>query len=194
MAEEILKQLAPVIVGFKEGEERLRALNKGITKEIFDGMRAAGFLVEGRVKHNIRGTFKGSAIRRPKGKLLQSWTSATFERGGALVTAVGSSLIYAKIQEEGGTVVPRNKKFLAVPLTPAAAKARPLDFHDTYLIPSKSGFVIRQAGSDENLYALVKSVKIPARPYVAPAQRDTQAKVLKLVGGRVEILVRRIYD
>lgn len=105
-----------------------------------------------------------------------------------VVVGVGTDLEYAKIQEYGGTIVPKEKQFLAVPLTEggrAIEGAR--NFEGLRVVMGKSGqsgVLVDKQGTAH--YALVRSVTIPAQPYLRPgldqnrgAARDEAAEVLK---------------
>jgi len=77
---------------------------------------------------------------------------------------IGSNLAYARIHQEGGTIVPKKAKFLAIPLTKAARALNPRDFENTFV---RNGIIfMNQDGKAVALYALKKSVTIPKRPYL----------------------------
>ena len=78
---------------------------------------------------------------------------------------IGTNLKYARIHHEGGTILPFRAKYLAIPLTPEAAVRKPRDFTNTFIA---KGCIMRslEGGKAEALYALKRSVKIPARPYM----------------------------
>ena len=89
---------------------------------------------------------------------------------------------YGRIHEEGGTIKPLRGNFLTIPLKKGLA---PLDhISGTFLIPSRSGGYVaarKESGGElEPLYALVKEVEMPARPYLAPAVRDNSALITAL--------------
>lgn len=100
---------------------------------------------------------------------------------------VGTDVEYATIHEFGGTITPKNAKYLAIPLTDAARAAiTPLNFPGRLrpIMRGGSGVLVDQAG--EAQYALRKSVSIPARPYLRPAldenadaARDAMGQALK---------------
>jgi len=97
---------------------------------------------------------------------------------------------YARIQEHGGTIVPRSGKFLAIPVGPALTGAgvsrfaSPRDVPDLVLVQSRGGqwMLVKNTGSGRGKreqmqvwYLLRRSVFIPSRPYLAPAMAETRA-------------------
>ena len=94
------------------------------------------------------------------GKLVNSIQA----RVGQNAINVGSNLAYARIHQEGGTIVPKKAKYLAIPLTKAARVLSPRDFENTFIL---NGVIfMNQDGKPVALYALKKSVTIPKRPYL----------------------------
>jgi phage gpG-like protein len=87
------------------------------------------------------------------------------------MSAGGQGIPYARIQHEGGTIRVKNGKYLAIPLTPAAAVKRPRDWEDTFIA---KGCIMRKldGGKVEALYALKKQVTLPARPYMYIGNED----------------------
>lgn len=98
--------------------------------------------------------------------------------------AVGTDLEYAAMQEFGGTIVPKNVSYLAIPLTAAAeACVSPRGFSGPLrpVFFGMEGMLVDAAG--EAQYALKKSVTIPAHPYLRPAL-DEQAEPAKEAMGK----------
>lgn len=81
---------------------------------------------------------------------------------------VGSNSPYAGLHQSGGTVRPRSGKYLAIPLTREAKRAgSPRRMSGLQFRPSKggrAGVLVGVGGVAQ--YALVKSVTVPARPFV----------------------------
>lgn len=113
-------------------------------------------------------------------------------RASADEVVVGSSLVHSRLHNLGGVVRPVRAKWLAIPLVPplSATEARvrrPRDFNGAFVLmkgPEGPG-LYRKAGGGarsslrtrrtsyasgsrgiERIFAFVKSVKIPARPYL----------------------------
>lgn len=93
---------------------------------------------------------------------------------------VGTNLVYARIHHEGGTIVPKKAKFLAIPLTTAAKAMRPRDFEDTFI---SKGVIFRKLddGKIEAIYALKKKVIIPERKYLYTDHDD-----IEILRGRIK--------
>ena len=73
--------------------------------------------------------------------------------------SIKSNKVYGPIQNEGGTITPKNAKFLAIPLTRRARLAgSPRRFRETPTDRLRDN------------YAFVKSVTIPARPFIGVSQ------------------------
>ncbi len=127
-----------------------------------------GSSVRDRIKKRIReNRVKPKTNKRGGTTLVESRrlaNSINYQINGDRIP-VGTNLIYAKIQHEGGIITPKKAKYLAIPLTPAAKAMRPRDFTDTFI---NKGVIFRklEGGKIEALYALKKQVKIPARPYM----------------------------
>lgn len=103
----------------------------------------------------------------------------------ATSVSIGSNLIYAGIHQTGGTIRPRNSKFLAIPLTREARKAGSARrWLDQRKAAGKPGFFAGRAimGYEDGKgtkgygyvahWALVSSVTIRARPYLGYSERD----------------------
>lgn len=143
----------------------------------------------------------GSPPGKATGTLARSWQTPA--RNGFAVVDVsglsdplrprinhGSNLAYARIHEYGGPIP--GKPWLTIPVHPDAKSAsaqgvRALAFGNTFIRPIKNGklgiFRSRKRSEPELLYILQKSVRMPARPYVLPASRETQGKAARIAGG-----------
>lgn len=110
--------------------------------------------------------------------------SNTFEvRGGGAVLEAGSPLRYAGILHTGGTIRPRHKRALTVPVAPEAYGKRARDFRGVELVyipvdggPSGRCKAVlarrRPDGEIEPLFALVGRVTLPARPWLLIRDAD----------------------
>jgi phage gpG-like protein len=107
-------------------------------------------------------------------------TARPLRQSGALMASInyrvnaqevtwGSSLLYASLHQEGGTIRPRVAKWLAIPLTAQASRAGSPRRFSGPLAPiigksKRSGVMVDQRGHAQ--YALVKEVRIPARRFI----------------------------
>ena len=135
---------------------------------------ASGFImVEVRNRHpggtgNLAGSFKATFVDTPKG------VSA-----GAL-----SDLPYARIQNEGGTILPKGK-MLAVPVTPKAEKLWPRDWGenklDLVVNKKKNQALLIEKATDQLQYVLKASVTIKGKRYLEAAARKVETEMPKQV-------------
>ena len=168
-------------------------LQSGALKKINGGIAPANAPLTQEVK-------QGSRTLRDNGELMKS----VAPHSGNLWADAGTNLAYARIQQEGGTVRPKNAKALFVP---ASAKTRTLMRRYNAWTPRsliaamdgeygffkagkvffayekgrklKSGKTGRQ-GKEFALFIMSRSVKIPPRPFLYIDDRD-EAYLLKLV-------------
>lgn len=93
---------------------------------------------------------------------------------------VGTNLEYARLHQEGGVIVPKNAKALAIPLTRDAARAgSPRDFpRPLFILPSGKALAeTKRKGRGGRIrelvvqYALVQRVVIPARKFLGFSQK-----------------------
>ena len=88
-------------------------------------------------------------------------------------TPDGGRVPYARIHEEGGTIRPKRGRFLKIPVGPAltgagVSRLPPGRNGDFRFVPTPRGGVL--VGRDGKVwYVLRREVRIPARPYLAPA-------------------------
>ena len=92
--------------------------------------------------------------------------SAGNERYHATIgTGVGGtkSVVYARIQDKGGTIVPRSKQYLTIPL--GGVKGRADNYPNSFFIRSKAGNLLlverKGKGGIRPLFVLKKQVTIP---------------------------------
>lgn len=101
---------------------------------------------------------------------------------GGVEIEIGTDVIYARIQEYGGTIRAKGK-FLAIPVTSGARSAgSPRLFPgDLRFVGSSRGGTLRDAGGQVQ-YALVPSVTLTAHPYLRPAFDEQQDAATAEVG------------
>lgn len=113
---------------------------------------------------------RGGQTLRWRGRLQQSITHSA-DRSGA---TVGTNVVYARIQQEGGVIKPKNKKALAIPVDKSAWGKSPKEFQNLVFIPrkGKNPLLVEmktkrgKASSMKIMFVLMKSVRIPARPFL----------------------------
>jgi phage gpG-like protein len=104
-----------------------------------------------------------------------------------LTGVVGSNVVYARVQELGGTISKKDK-MLTIPLDAAktasgVSRGGARSFSDTFVKRSKAGnlIIFQSKGKDiVPLFVLKDKVVIPARPYLRPALEWSLPKIQKL--------------
>ena len=116
--------------------------------------------------HGRPGQPAGAKPLRDKGLLLASVNGRPLSDG----LAVGTNLIYAPVHQFGAVIRPKRGKYLAIPLTVQAKRAGSPRNYKGSLSPRISkrtgkGVLVDDA-TDQAVYALVTSVRVPARPFL----------------------------
>lgn len=130
-------------------------------------LSSLGLVISRDIKARIRKNLISPKTNKSGTTLVKSAklvNSITYRVDSSTVT-IGTNLKYARIQHEGGTIYPARAKYLAIPLTKEAAARKPRDFQNTFIA---KGCIMRTLSDNtvEALYALKRSVEIPARPYM----------------------------
>lgn len=169
----------------EELEDNVKQYKKDLKFQVFRAMS----LLEAEVKQQIR-TKAGLHVRT--GALLNSVTSSVSESlDGLIVGEVKSSGVpYAKIQETGGTIFPKNKQYLAIPIgdnrrgdgLPKITTKDLLAMGKGKSFIAKGIIFLKEGNSIRALFALKKSVTIPARPYFSTALAAKREQILKDFG------------
>jgi len=155
---------------------------------MFRGMRSASLAVERQLKLNL----SGKMLKTRTGRLRASIGSMVTKRGIEIMALIGSGVRnakgrvkYANIQETGGIIRAKSGKFLAIPLpaalTPAGVpkKTSPLDYVNTFIA---KGVIFQKKGKKFTpLYALKKSVRIPASKYLSKTLTETNRRVVGIL-------------
>lgn len=109
-----------------------------------------------------------------------------------LAVRIGTNVVYAAIQEFGGTIVPVDAGALTVPIHPLAKKAASMglgarSFPDLVLIErvGRPPLLVRIKDKGRNkrfdiMYVLLPKVVIPAKPYLRPALTGNRSKILAI--------------
>lgn len=124
------------------------------------------------------------------GELARSWRPMFLRVSRSeLTTAALSDLVYAAIQNDGGTIVPRTRKYLAIPLVDLPVGKWPRDFGrgELSFVPLKSGDggllvraakgKARQGKIGEAIFLLKKSVTLKGRHYIEKAAAIAEPRI-----------------
>jgi len=177
------------VVGVEAFKAKLKELGEAAAADNLEAaVRAGGLLILNAAKQN--------APKRTR-TLGRSLSMETVEkRGDYVLVEIGTNLEYAAIHEFGGTITPKEKQFLAIPLTPEARQ-----YVSPTLYPEKlravfagggSGVLVDAAG--EAQYALTKSATIPAAPYLRPAFDENAAAAQDEVGRVLKVLIEQVAE
>jgi phage gpG-like protein len=176
-----------------EATPHLDSLRKGLAGALGRGVLRAAQTYEGAVRRTIYDTFKGRT-----GGLARSFRAQMMyhdkDKAGAVV---GSDLVYAAIQNDGGVIRPRATNYLAIPIGKMADKALapwPRTRNDLTLIKSKKGNLvlakISKSGKIDPQYVLKPSVSIKGKHYLERALEavgdQCRAIIIAAVGDRAE--------
>jgi len=165
--------------------------------EVFEsGIWDAALHVEGEIKEEILRTFPGGRT----GELENSFHAQFVKKAANRLTAGAfSDLVYASIQNYGGTILPRTVKNLAIPISERAKKTvgkwpRHYPKGQLTLIKSKKGNLIlaeitKSGRIKEAMFVLKKKVEITGKHYLERAADQATEGVEKIIGGKVEIAV-----
>lgn len=165
-----------------------------IEEKLKGNVLSATIFVQRAARQNARSG--GSAgLNRVTGHLVNSIVYETDQFTGR----VGSSLVYARLHELGGKIVPKAAGALAIPVHPDAKRASgPRDFGgELGLIkrPGRPPLLIRarDVGKGKRnrdvfdiMYVLMKSVRIPARPYLRPALAANMDRIRAILARGIE--------
>lgn len=148
--------------GLSKVDLQLQWIQEGLMKAAEVALMAATLPIENEAK-----------LRAPKKTrtLSRSIHSKITKRTLRIVEAkIGTDIIYAKIQEFGGTIKPKNGKYLAIPVNSGKQYVSPKNFPTPLgfrRTKKGNGILIDAEGTTQ--FILVKSVEIPAKPYMRPA-------------------------
>ena len=143
-----------------------------------------------------REAFTAAGLHRRTGRLANSVSASTRELGATGIEYElraggdrgGVDVRYAQLQEKGGTVRPLTGKWLAIPVGPARTaagvpryrSARDVpDLHSIELYAGRKAMLAKRLGRGKSArlepwFILVRSVTVPARPFIGPAMRHIQ--------------------
>ena len=185
---------------FKSNRKRvIKQINQGVIR----GLDAAAIHYQSKVKQtlNQRGSNRsgpggpsapGQPPAKQTGKLSRSaQVDRSKNKGKRPRVRIGTNIVYAPIQEFGGTINAKGGA-LAVPIHPDAKRASAQgrgarSFSDLWMLkrPGKSPLLMRSKEKATDLmYALVKRVVLPARPAWRPTlKRETKTMVAMIRRG-----------
>lgn len=168
----------------KQLTEELAAYRKNLRKQVFGALT----ILEAEILNQIRSK-AGLHVRT--GALLNSIGASkkVYEQDGLIVGSIGPEGIpYAAIHEFGGTVIPKNKQFLAIPTgenrrPDGLARMTTTELRNTGKSFIRDGIIFLQEGKKITpMFVLKRSVTIPKRPYLSTALEAKRDEIFKEFG------------
>jgi hypothetical protein len=187
------------VITLEDLSRRIDAMTASMHKALLEDLTAAAEYTQGELMETVRDLLN----KRPTGALSRSWKITYGQRGGGIAAMILSDIVYAGIQDTGGTVYPRNGRALAIPLTQKARNRWPRDWArgDLHLIKSKSGAMLLVSVSGrgarahmEPQYKLVSSVTIRETHYTRTAAEQSRAEVVRILGTNAVLHIERGLD
>jgi len=141
-------------------------------------------------------TTTGSPLKSRTGRLSNSIGSRVQTTSVGVQAIIGSGVgrgervPYAGIHETGGTIRPKNSKYLTIPLKAAktaggAPRGKARDFSNTFVLKAKSGqlLIVQKTGKDSltPLFVLKKSVKVPASRYMSKTLAAKRVRIVDII-------------
>ena len=141
-------------------------------------------IIEAAIIQNIRRNFK---VRT--GGLLNAPESTVVESKDQIIGLININKVYAGIHEHGGIIRPKRAQYLKFPVpentnADGSPRVLPSGISKMAMLPLRKGdgWLIIDKDRNSPMYLLKKQVKIPARPYVAPAIKSTRDRVFQKFG------------
>jgi hypothetical protein len=178
-----------------EGIEEVNSLISGMPKVLYDQVKLIISRATLSAHSTIRGNFGTGAnqLKSRTGSLSRSLqTKVSGDNLKTLAGRVYTGMVYAPIQEEGGTVNAKDKyrrvpggPYLNIPLsankTAAGVmrkSARDVFSEGGYIVKSKAGNYLVMSKAGQPMFVLKKSVTIPARLGMKKAAEDEVPTIL----------------
>lgn len=169
-------------IGLASLEAKLKRLDRSLQRGALEGALLTGALpIENAAKENVISKLNTSGLAT--GTLSRSIHTEPGENNTAdrVFVETGTDVEYGAIHEFGGIIVPKNAKFLTIPLTETARNAEgarnfPGKLHPVINASGQSGVLLDE--NDVAQFALTKRVDMPARPYLRPAFDEHKAEAM----------------
>lgn len=166
-----------------DGIRFFQSLPEEIDAELIAAMTRVGAILAGQIRREVA-AFTSRSRGRKSGALARSWQpSPATKTGQGIEVTVSSDLPYARIHETGGTIRPRRRQWLTVPLQdyPHGTRITDARFQGGFFFRSRRGSLLfgkrRARGGVEPLWSLRKQVTIPAQRYVTKALAGSRDRV-----------------
>ncbi len=181
-------------ITFEGHQQLLRRFDKlpqAIREQVAtEGLTKGAMILTAEIKRRLG----GEALQVRSGRLRNSISYRLEQDRGDMVAKVGTNILYARIQEFGGTITPKRAQYLTIPTAISKTPAGVARYTARQLIanPSLGGFVrtffrhhklfgVTSTGQVRAAFILKTSVTIPAHGYIRAsinAKRDAILKIL----------------
>ena len=165
-----------------DAEAFLDALSRAVTPAVARAVLRAAQAASGELSL----ASMEALTKRPTGSLARSFDVEVTGKGGQISAGAFSRLPYAAIQDSGGTIRAKRRKYLAIPLDgiPRGMGPRqyptPLEFR-----PSRKGGGVLVDASGKARYALKRQVRIRGTGYVRTALDRLEAQMGDIADGEL---------
>lgn len=178
--------------------EFVKAFNEQLPNQLEKAVLDGAIEAVGAIRSELYASAKGRT-----GDLARSFKERFLGWEKAIVGAAAESeLVYAGVQDQGGTIYPRVRKNLAVPIfggktLPVGKWPRHFDKNELQLIVRKNGSpllarVKKRKGQDsqiEPMFVLKRSVRVRAKYYLEAARQKALPAIQELLSKSVSIAV-----
>lgn len=166
-----------VVIGKEELLRKFRSMGEAVQGEsLVQVAMVGGGVIRDAAQANIKdqGLFRTRDLSRSINRQIseQSATRAAVD--------VGTNLEYGAIHEFGGTIKPKNAKYLAIPV--GSYTGSPKKYSDLKVKKTGRGNLVLIDASNRVQYVLKSSVEIPPRPYLRPALDEKGAEAEQEMG------------
>jgi len=180
------------VYGAEQVAKNMRAARDAMIKARVYKMRDAVNYVKNYIK---KSKLTGGVLHKRSGLLRKSILSAIDTRGAQVTGRVypgigGKYPPYGAVHEKGKTIRPKKAKYLKIPLDPAMQTLAGRKLYPKRDETFVKGNMIYMKDTGKPVFVLKSSVRIPARPYMAPSVRETETQVVKILGEIVPITIR----
>lgn len=174
--------MAEVVSG--DAIEALARVSKEARKGIMRGVSKAAQFVAATAKRNVRAKLNttGEANRN-----LGRSISMDLEDRNLRALVGPRRVVYAAIHEFGGTIRPVKGRYLTIPV--GDLKGSPRKHAGLRFVRGRGDKGLYMVNDSGLQYVLVRSVTIPARPYLTPALVANEANIEQAIGDAVEALL-----
>jgi len=181
-------KLAKIKTNMKDFTPANRRVGELVVRSIVRNFHAGGR--PKKWKKSMRANLFGGTVLINSGELKRSINPSATKSS----VIIGTNKPYAAIQHFGGTITPKSKQYLTIPIGLSRQEQRQgkraKDFSDTFIARSGAGNLIIFQNVETGikpLFLLRKSVTIPPRPFMV-IQEEDEDEILRQYSNHIELL------